>query len=516
MLSVTSEFIARAAAGVQRLSYAVQVSFAKTFDDAIDFFSIGESTIGGDDIIRGEGDVIQEWDKYDYLDYSDRVIGLEWSREEEPISSVSSAIADVVLDNHDDYFTPDGDSPIAADILPYRPFKLFAGFSDENVPALVGLSEGMPEIDEDVKQARFHVVDFWSSLMNRPLDEAVLMENLRTDEALAELLQLAGLSATQYDLDTGFNVMRFVFFPSGIKLGKAVEQLMTAEMGRFYMDELGVLRFKNRQNYSQSPVATYDDSNIIEIKTRKKDEIVNVVELNIKVREVQSNNDIYRHRKIEVVPAGATKDIWAEFQDPATGVDDPVYYSGASTSFFVANQLEDGSGTAVTNLVLDSSELFGQAFLMTFSNPNSFDVYITTLGLYGTAAVVTRESYIRVSDDASVAKYEERPLPAGPIDSEFFPNEVTARSKALIMLEDLAEYGAVKELWVKYNPALQIGDAIDITKPGYEGTYAIRGIANRLTRPADASQILKVKRVVPREYWTIGVSSIGGDDEIAP
>jgi hypothetical protein len=516
MQSFPSNFALAVVAGLRRLSWLVQISFSKAFDDSIEFFTIGDSAIGGTDILRGEGDVIQEWDKYAYSEYADRAMSVEWSRTEEPVSSVSLAIADIVLNNHDGYFTPGGGSDISADILPFRPVKLFAGFSDETVPVFVGLTDGMPVVDDSTKQAHFHCVDFLSSLMNRPIDEAVILENISTDQALAELMLLAGISPTQYDFDTGFNIIKVLFFPSGIKLGDAIRQLMIPEMGRFYMDETGILRFKNRQNYSQVPVATYSRSEILDIKTRKQDDIINVVEIFGKIREVVASTDIYRLPTAQLIPAGSSIDIWAKLEDPATTVDDPEYYTTSTGSFFQTNEREDGTGPEVpTGVTLTGSALYGDSFKMTFANAGLSPVYITNLILYGTPAQIDREIYIKESNNTSVAKYDERPLP-NAIESEFFPDEATARSKALMMLEDLSEYGAVKELSVKANPALQLGDAIEITAAGYEGIYTVTGNTMALLYPSRLTQRLTVKRMVPREYLTIGESLIGGDDQIAP
>jgi hypothetical protein len=514
MQAVSSSFTTRAAASIRHLAFALQISFAKDFNDAIDFFTIGTSLIGGSDIIRGEGLIIQEWDKYTYPDYSDRVISMEWSREEETLSSVANAIADVTLDNHDDYFTPGGVSAIAAYILPYRPIKLFMGFGSEVCPQFVGLTQKMPTINEKTKQVTFHCVDFLFSLLSRPLDQAVILQNKRTDEALASLMTLVGLSATQYDFDTGYNVIDFVFFPSGTKLGDAIQQLMVPEMGRFYMDELGMLRFKNRQNYSATAIATFDDSNIIDITTRKDDDIVNVVEVIANVREVVSSTDIYKLPKPVLIPAGDAVDIWADFKDPATTVDTPVYYLSSTSSYFQTNYAADGTGGEVaTDIVVSSATLYGPSYKMTFQNNGVVDAYVTNIQLFGTPAQVVKEIYVREQDDTSVAKYDERVY---TIKNDFFADETTAQSKALIMLDDLAEYGGINEMTVKGNPALQIGDPIAVTKVGYEGTYTITKITNRLLQPAAYTQTLKIKRKTVRTFFTIGESTIGGADVIAP
>lgn len=514
MQTVTTAFDTRAKGNMRPISWALLMSFPRNFIDTIDFFTIEVSTIGGDDIIKGEGDVIQEWDKYEYSDYSGRLKQIEWTRQEDTIASMTMSTADIVLDNSDGYFTPNGGSTIEDFILPYRPIKLFAGFGGENVPVFIGLTENMPEVDERNKTVRFHCIDFVYSLYNRPLTEAVMLENVRTDEVLDELLQLAGLTTNQYNLDTGFNIIKFAYFPKDTKLGDAISELMEAEMGRFYLDELGVIQFKNRQNFSNTPVYAFSPNNIVDLSTSKQDDIINVVEIKANVREVQANQKFWELQSPVLIPAGEQVDIWADFEDPVTNVDTPQYITSATTSSYTTNVLEDGSGaTNSGDIALDSSTEFAQSYKMTFENTGAEAVYITTLELFATPAKVVKELYVREQDDTSVGKYDERPL---LIENNFISREDEAYSKAVIMITDYAEYGSVLTMEVKGSMALQLNDAVDVIIPDV-------GIVPHVITKMSCSiiagkfkQVLTVKQRDPQHYFTIEVSLIGGTDVIAP
>lgn len=80
MQSVSSQFTARTSKAVRPISWKVLISWDKAFDAAVDFFTIEGSSIGGGDIIKGDGSVVQEWDKYAFEDYSDRVLSVEVNR----------------------------------------------------------------------------------------------------------------------------------------------------------------------------------------------------------------------------------------------------------------------------------------------------------------------------------------------------------------------------------------------------------------------------------------------------
>lgn len=514
MQVVSTQFDNRAKGYMRPLSWSLLMSFPRNFIDTIDFFTIEVSTIGGDDIIKGEGDVVQEWDKYEYSDYSGRIISMEWTRQEDYLSSMAMSTADITLDNSDGYFTPNGGSVIEDFILPYRPIKLFAGFGGENIPVFIGLTEKMPDVDEKNKTVKFHCIDFIYSLYNRPLTESVMMEEARTDEVLDELLQLAGLTSNQYNLDIGFNIIHFAYFPKDTKLGDAITELMEAEMGRFYLDELGVIQFKNRQNFSQNPVYAFSPNNIITATTSKQDDITNVVEIKANVREVQANQKFWELQSPILIPAGSSVDIWADFEDPVTDVDEPEYVTTAVTSSYTTNELEDGSGAnRSADITLDSFSRFAQSYKMTFENTGSYNLYITTLELFATPAKVVKELYVREQDDTSVNKYDERPV---NIDNNFISREDEAYSKAIILLTDYAEYGSVLNLDVKGNMALQLNDCIDVILPDVGiRTYVITKMSNKMMN-GKFSQSLTVKVRDPQHYFTIEVSTIGGTDVIAP
>jgi hypothetical protein len=497
---------------MRKLKINALMSFPRVFQPSVEFFTIGVSLIGGTHIIKGEGNVVSEWDKYQYDDYSGRIKTIEITRTEEEVNSTALAQGDITLNNYDNYFTPNRGSAIQNYILPYRPVKLFGGFSTEALPQFVGLTEKMPTIDEKGRTASFHVIDFMYSLFNRPLDQAVLYQGKRTDEILAGLMVIAGISPTQYSFDMGFNIINYAFFDKGTKFGDAVKELMEAEMGRFYMDELGMIRFKNRQNFASSPVWFFNETNIINIETSKQDDIVNVVEINANVREVQANQKVWEQQSVTRVPASSSVDLWADFEDPVTQVDTPQYVTSATTSLFTANTAEDSSGDTVANLSLTSTTLFSKSYKMTFTNVNAYDVYMTTLEIFAKPAKIVKQIYIRQTDPVSIAKYDERPL---TIDNDYFNNEGDATSKAIILLSDNSTYQNQYVLTVKGNPALQIGDPVNVSIWGNAANYVIKKIVNRW-EAGKYTQILTVKKKTFVKYFTVGISTIGGTDVIAP
>ena len=516
MQDITDRFLAKSRQDMRPLAWGCWMSFEKQFDDDITFFTIESSLIAGTDFIKASSsEVVQEWDKYAYSDFSDRVIDISITRQVETLESITTAMADIVLNNYDDYFTPGKGSEIDEYILPSRPIRLYMGFGDERIPMFIGITDGMPVIDEKEKTATFHCIDYMSTLMARPLSESVLFTSDRTSEILETLFDLAGISSSQLDLDEGFNIVPYAYFKKDSKLGSAVEKLMQVERGRIFMNEKGVIMFKNRQNYESDSVYNFDAyNNINDIVDQTLDDLINVVEIKGKIREEQAKQKYWELNYPVLVPAGESINLWADFEDPVTSVDDPVYITNATTSLFTVNTMIDSGGdNNSTDVTLTSGSMFAESFKMVFANSGNTDLYITTLELFATPAKVTAEIYIREQDDSSVTAYDEQIY---SIENDFFQGEDDARSVALAILRDYANYGGIRKLDVKGCFAIQLDDPIQVDIFDNIENYKVIKIIDRISQPARYTQILTLKKYTPTDYFIIEESLIGGDHLIHP
>lgn len=516
MRSTTDLFNSLAVKSLRPLGYGLFMSFLRDFDADVTFFTIGVSSIGGRDIIKStEADVVQEWDKYSYVDYTHRIIDIQTVKETTRPYSTTIGMADLILDNYDDYFTPGKGSEIDGYILPYRPIRLFMGFETEIIPMFVGLTDGMPIINEKDKTATFHCVDFLYSLKNRPLSQAVLYQDETTDTIIEGLFTLAGLTSVQLDLDTGLNTIPYAYFEKDMKLGDALDKLVEAEMGRLYMNELGVIIFKNRLNYDRDTQFWFNAyDNIFDTEIVKADEIINVVEVKGEVREAQPNQKYWELAEAVEIEAGGSVEVWANFDDPVTSVDTPAYITSATTSLFTVNTASDGSGTAnATDVTLSDHDLFSRSYKMTFANSGAGTLYLTAIELYGVPVKKLSDIYVRVQNDDSVDDYDERVL---TIDNEYIQNESTANSIANVILAQYFDYREIKKLDVKGTPALQVDDPVEVNIFDNIQDVQITKITNQISYPAVYKQLLEVKKQTLGNFFTIGVSSIGGEDIIAP
>src|SRR5690606_12714197 len=188
-------------------------SFDKEFDEDVTFFELNTSLLNGVDVLApSDNSVIQEWDKYKYINLSDRVISVEVESEQTEPFSVVQSMADITFNNYDNFFTPKSGSSIQDYILPRRPFRILMGFGNEVVPIFVGLSTKLPEINKQSRTARFHCIDFLTFLFEQKIDDTIMLKDYSTGEILAYLLEHLGLLSSQYDIDpVSFNRINFFY-----------------------------------------------------------------------------------------------------------------------------------------------------------------------------------------------------------------------------------------------------------------------------------------------------------------
>lgn len=73
MQTTTARFDELATSSIRKIDWRCLISFEKTYNASVAFFTIGTSAIGGSDFIKpADANVVQEWDKYDFEDYSDQ------------------------------------------------------------------------------------------------------------------------------------------------------------------------------------------------------------------------------------------------------------------------------------------------------------------------------------------------------------------------------------------------------------------------------------------------------------
>lgn len=496
----------------------IQISFDKAFDDTVTFFTLDTSLLDGTDILAPTGDnPIQAWDFYEYKNYTERLMyQVVTSTLEFPYSVVSS-IADFQLGNYDGYFTPRGTSPIAEVVLPKRPVRLFMGVGSTVLPQFVGLTQGMPEVDRTNGLATFTAMDFLTWIYDMPIRNTIAMQNVRTDEVLANIFEQFGLAPGQYDLAEGRNVIPFLFFEREQQTaGDIIRPLMEAEMGMLWLDEQGIIRFRPRLEQPDTSVYLFDEDNILNISNDSDDTIINHVIITATVREVQEFQIVHSKTIVDtildVIPASSTYIFKASLENPCLTIEEPTPGENSSVSWFSA-ALPDGtpvnSGVTVT-----ATELKTNSYDITFSNANSFPVNINQLNLWGQPAKNISETpaIYDYTDSDSIEKYEDIQY---TIDNNFIQSSSQAKSLGFTILGDYSEYADIVSMDVKPNLALQLSDIVEIDYEDYSGLYRLISKSNKL-QDNNCIQTLKLRKYTPYHWFTLDQSVLDGTDVLAP
>jgi len=512
MQSVTNTFTVESHERTRKIGQSVQVSWKKGLDPNITLFTIGVSTIGGGDLIAGTAGVDSSWSKYQYFDESSYVQGMDYEREVNVVEGgMSKGLFDVDFDNTSNRYLPDyagGNSELFTSILPRRPVIINAGFNyngiNNLIPQFVGINTKNPELEERSKKMRLSGSDFIDFLQNKYVDQTSMFTGLRTDQVIENILSDLGYSTAQYDLDQGINTINFGILEKGTKFGDIIDKIVRAEKGRFYQDEVGVLRFENTSHWDNAPHTEVQTviftADVIDRNITGVHNIVNVVEVNAKPRVKDSNQIVFKLSTAIELPVGET-DVFIDFEDPMLSIDAPIY---------VANTSEDDTGTDITTDVPVSNTVkFARSAKFTFNNTNASAGFITRLTLYGRPAKVSKDIYIRNEDQSSLTAYEEQPL---TINNDYIQTEGQANDLANLIINTFSDPESLQELTIRAFPELQIGDLIS-----WQGkNWIIYGIGTTIDPSIGFTQTLKLMQKAKSIYFRIGISTIGGADQIAP
>lgn len=526
MITTTDEFNAVANGTIRPLALNAKVSFTKQRDDDISWFILDQSQLNGADILATDStDAVQLWDAYVWDDVSKDVMGMTWSRSVAFPYNVQSALCEVQLNNISQKYTyGNAGSPYAGYILPKRPIRTYAGFKKFNVaevvPVFVGLTQQMPKYNGlNDSQATFSAQDFLSEIAETQLGETVMLRDVRTDEAIARILDTYGMDSSMYDLARGINVIPFLVFEKGLNAGNILQKLVQAENGALWLDERGIIRFEPRTaDVGKVPVLTFDESNIIDIKPSRTDGIVNRVKIKSDIRQVQAkqpifsmlNEDGYTKASDEDsyrIQANGNLTVWLSMDDPVwTATQNPIINGDADDSAF---QAVDLAGNILTSGITAVGTLFSDSMKVVFTNATGAPASISFLEIWGEPAKVVDTIEYNAYDEDSVEQFGEMVLDVS--DNNYFGSYANADSYAMDVLKRRSGYSPTMTLQVKGNPALQLGDVIRVDYK-YEGEYKVVGIKSAITNSAGFTTTLTVEKFEMMTAFKLDVSVLDGTD----
>lgn len=527
MISTSEYFNETAQGAVRPLDWGLGISFSKERDVDTSWFTLNTSALDGSDILgQADDQPIQLWDYYAYENMRDRVISLDIERSIEFPYNVQSAILDMTLDNHDgelSYST----SRAGRDILPKRPVRAYLGFAGVGVvPQFVGVTQQLPKYNGiDDAQLTWTADDFLSEIGSKHLENTIILENVTTGDAIAAILNQYGMDPSMYDLEPGLNTIPFLFFDNDKSVANALRELVEAEGGKLWLSETGVIKFTSGMaELDVEPVAVFDESNIIEYTPSQTDGIVNHVAIKSTVRRVFDNQSVYDFvNDYQRTPGSSPTEnpfwiepgekitVWVDFDDPVLDLDTNVTVQSSSTPITDGSSLYATLGvsdTLVARSIHAEVTPFAKSAKVTIYNdfapgiPYS-PILVRTLSLFGRPARIIDEIDMNVTDDTSIEAYGDQVL---NVENNFFGSRINAETFAERILERRANYNPIIDLKVKGNPALELGDYVQLLYKT-SGDYKVIGIKQHLGGKGLQTE-LKLERSLAMRSFTLDQSHL--------
>lgn len=436
---------------------------------------------------------------FDYVDLSERAIGLSVSRSFEFPYNVQSAIADISLDNHDGYLSFAGAtvSPIASYILPKRLLRIGFGFKTAGVATVFnGFTQNMPTYEGSHDSTmKWTAMDKLSELGAKHLPNMVMMRNARTDQVIRAIFTQLGLSSDEYHLEEGRNIIPFVYFDADKSVANALRELVQAENGRMWQDEYGIIQFTARRlnRFANYTTMVFNGDNILSLTPSRSDAIVNTVNISAEIRQIEATQQVFlttndngyqsaakddQYR----VPANGQATVWLAFDDPVWSAI-PLQLNASNTSSFTAVNL---SGTKVNSRITAVGTLFATTYKVVFTNTNAFPVSISSIQLFGEPAKLVGGQNVEYQayDEASVEKFGNMTMEI--TENKCFGSAENLRNYGQSIIQSRSDYNRQIKVVVKGEPSLQLGDGVQVDYEDFQGIYEVVAIENRIDNVSES------------------------------
>ncbi len=515
--SIWTAFDVMTTAAVRALHHVLRISWKRAENPTATFAVVGTSVVGGIDMIKGQESALTKPDYFQFFDESERAVRIEYDRRiEEPLGGIALALADVLLDNTDQRFTPGMGQTISTAILPNRPVKADIGFhvrgQDKSIPIFKGLTL-TPKEDKVRRAVSIQCIDYIRFLDEYPLEETMYIDKT-ADEIIADILTTIGFSTDQYELDTGLNVINFAWFQKDHTAGERIRKICESEGGFFYQDEMGILRFENRRHARNAPhnayVWTIEPDDILSWESSEMTKVINKCIVEANPRKVVSLVEVWRNFEATLIEHGETKEIWASFENPVTSITTPV-----TAVDYEANLAEDGSSTDETAGVSIVITKFAKSAKLEVANASGGAVYMTLLRLRGTPAPVESEIRESFEDTASRDRYGRGEFKIG---NDFIDDQSFAYYLAKAVVKRYKDPKKRIRITVRGIPHLQLQDRVRVKDKDTNAytEYRTMRIVGTLA-PGEFRQVLDLREVTSEETdsWAIiGTSTVDSIDQV--
>ncbi len=440
------------------------------------------------------------------------------------------ATAKITLNNATGRFFPGKDAAIGAYVgLPDRPIRLQVGVGNEYINLFTGFGE-RPRVSLVGSQLTLSANDVIIRLKNKT-SALGGQTGKRLDQIIALLLQEAGFTDSQYELDISTQGAIGYCAPNNKKISDVIDELCQAEQYLVFADGDGKIHGWNASHQATISTTswdfTVDNATSIDFAGTS---VLNDVLVETKPFQPVAYSKIFSNKRADdstLVPANGTLDIWANLADAdnntiyAIDVDNPTY-GGEGVSNYLTNVSADGTGADNSAAIsVKANSIMGATIKTTFANSSSIPTYITQLEFFGTSAQQQNYTSKRAIDRTSIATYGTNPDDNGEtyvISSEYIQSSENATQVATRMvLENSSPYSQIT-MGTFIVPQLEMGDLVAVTVKGLleQTTFQIMGITFSAGESANFKQTLILDEFQQSNYFVLDSSALDGGRILAP
>ena len=452
------------------------ISWPKNYDENVGFGQMDHSTMDGGDRMKGTGDTVTFFNKYDYINESRFVKNFRITKK---LSNrpwgVIMATADIELNNTTKRFFPGYDGTIGAYTdLPDRPVKLSLSIRGESINLFTGYTERPDHaLVKRVTKLKAYDAMTYLSTVRSSLPAFV---DTPAHEIIEALLIEQGFGLDMFNIEPSLQQPIGYLMPNGQIVTDIFQDICESEGYIIHADEEGIIQGWNRLHMlgDRDPVWTFTYKNMADLNYSTAP-IINAAQVTAKPFKPAAWNKLYETDATvgddRTVLPGQSKDIFVEFRDdlgafPAIDVDDPVHISSAAgSSYYSTNLSKEGDAeTGAADIDLTSTYNFGNTYRMTFANSGDVPIYITKIVLFGQPAKVTAISGDVQENAASIEKYGINPdnqKKIFPIENDLIQDLATANTMAWLLVDINNNPHARLDIDNFAVPHLQFGDPVE-------------------------------------------------------
>ena len=491
-------------------------------------------------------------------DVTSRVRSLEWGRGRDYASQLTgrsnAGFARIVLDNRSgDYSSFNAASPIAGNILPGRPVRIYGNSGsfpytfpiafNTNICWTGWLQRIMPA--PSIYGAHTVMLEAIGSLgfLAQRLIELAMSASQRTDLLIGAILDELDWKTTSHllkarSLSTGQTTITRHWCERKSAL-EAIREVEETEAGFVLESKAGAVVFQDRQ-YRLSGAALTSQLTISDAAAHSYSAIeqqdplpaiANILETEVQLYAVGGLAVLWTLAETGlnsplIERDGGTRTFWAQYPNPDSAVDGiavDAWTTPVATTDYTVNTAADGTGTDITADVSVSVEKFGQTMKITLTNANAADGYVTFLQARGTAVTASDPVKVRREDSTSQGKYGER-MWSNP--AKFVPDTAEAEDWARFHLGIYKDpipvlavsFAANRPEMLGHAMSRDIGDRVTVVSSnlGINGDFFIEAEHHQV----DAHEQHRVTWELSdaerfSDFWVLGTSALGATSRLA-